>query len=410
MDLKINSKDVFLFYGFNVVIFNTIFRMSIFSALHVENILPNGYLYVINFVAFIAVLMLLYLCGPQKKDFLLFLMLAVIVLSSCNLGGMLLSISCILLPIFITLMTEKVDLEEVSQRFLGFFMPFTTCIFVMGLVDYAIGGRINNFLVEYMATESWGHMIINENLQNGYRFCSIIGSPLMNATFALVYLVFSDVSYSYKKKSETIRIARYLLAMLTIVITGSRTALLLGAAYILYMTLFIKGRRKEFFLLLILVFALINGDVFLSTVGRRLANNTLEEDWRYKLIVKTFSGEFGCVRFLGGGGFGSSRVVTGVLGGTINFELPILMYLFDYGVIATVIIYLFILVMPVYRFIKMKKTGNMVRYLVIFVMLNSYNGIAEAYDLFGMMVFICLVLLYGPSELKIEENVLNVYN
>ena len=41
MIIRIYSKNLFLFYGFNVVMFNTIFRMSIFSGLNIENILPN---------------------------------------------------------------------------------------------------------------------------------------------------------------------------------------------------------------------------------------------------------------------------------------------------------------------------------------------------------------------------------
>ena len=409
MKLKINSKNLFLFFGFNVVIFNTIFRMSIFSALNIANILPNGYLYIVNFATFIVAAFLIRFGAPNKYDLLLFLVLATLLVANNNLGGILLSFTCILVPIFISIMKGNVGLTDVGNRFLRFFMPFMTLIFAMGLVDYISGGNINIFLAEHMSTESWSHMIINENRQNGYRFCSIIGSPLMNATFALMYLVFSDIAYKQKKESKMMHIAKYLIAMLTIVITGSRTALLLGAAYILYITLFTKGRKKEFILLFILVFLVVNSDVFIMTVGRRLANNTLQDDWRYKLLVKTISGEFGSVPLLRGGGFGSSRSITGMLGGTINFEIPVLMYLFDYGIVATFIIYLFVFFIPIYKFIKMKKNRNMIRYLIIFVMLNSYNGIAEAYDLFGMMVFACLLLLYGPSE-SIKENANNVYN
>ena len=145
----------------------------------------------------------------------------------------------------------------------------------------------------------------------------------------------------------------------------------------------------------------VNTDLFQETVGARLKlgfNN--ENDARYMLWTMFTENKFGSLQLFSGGGYNYSRSLTGSLysyATSLNFEYPILMFAFDYGIVATILYYLIFLAAPCIKLLSEKKKFALFSYCIIFAFLQTCNISSQFYDFNLQLGFIILVLYSLPS-------------
>ncbi|KEZ48826.1 hypothetical protein [Metabacillus indicus] len=297
---------------------------------------------------------------------------------------------------------ESVDCKLVLTRFLKVFNVFITLILALGILDYFLGGVINTMLALRFSNPEWAKMITTENLTFGFRMVTIIGSPLMNAFFALTLIVLNNIYNVYISERKWLTLFFNIFGLVAIILTGSRTALLLGAIFV-FVSMFNSVRNIKKILIIaaaLTVFVLsVNSVFFQKTIGVRFSNDMLS-DGRFYLLQNVIEGSYGKIHVLSGGGYNYSRALTSTGSAMQNFELPLLMFLYDYGLSATLIFYLIFGVYPCVKMIKNRAYFALLGYIVLFLHLNSSNILAQKYDFCMMLSFIILVVINCKGGFK----------
>lgn len=304
--------------------------------------------------------------------------------------------------LFITFFSQlSFDPKIVLMNFVKIINIALTIVLTIGIIDYFLGGVFNTLLALKFSSPDWAQMIRSENLTFGFRMCTLIGSPLMNAFFALALIVVNNLYDRYIRRKK-VTYFYDVFGLVAIIMTGSRTAFLLGVLFVFLSLVSGVKSTKRIIILVIVAIAIIwfvNSNLFQNTIGIRFSRD-MRSDGRFTLLQDVLNDKYGRIKLFVGGGYNYSRKLTATGSAlTQNFELPVLMFLFDYGIISTLIYYSIYLIYPCYQIIKTKKYYIMFSYLTLFILLNSSNILAQKYD-FNMMIGFLLVVFVGLAKDK----------
>jgi hypothetical protein len=302
---------------------------------------------------------------------------------------------------------DNIDMLKLLKVFLIKFNYVVSFFFIVGIIDFFIGGIVNNLLKNYLYDESWTKMVTIENEAYGFRMFTVIGTPLMNAFYALVML---SLNVIYKKLTGSFvgnKNLIYGVAILAIFATGSRTALFFGVAIVVISELFTKLKLYKVIILLSVFLILINTSLFQETVGNRLSLGYMnDQDARYQLFQMFLNNDFGEIKFFSGGGYNFSRVLTSSIDddwSTLNFEYPVLMFLYDFGILATFLYYVIFLIRPIRLWIKQKQTYIVAMYCFLFAFLQTCNMAAQFYDFNLQLGFIIVVITQSINQVRTKR-------
>ena len=432
INVRINKSKLLLFYGLFTFITNSVFRMSVTS---VTGFRLPGHLGASNLPAIFCVCMMVILVffqlkiGGTGKPQIKILYLSAVILFSClvlisdrgdnslrywymtenrSLGYWVLA--CSLLPglLLMCFRYEEVQIETVFRYFLIVFNLVIEVIFIIGVADYYLGGTVNRFLADHLSDELWGEMIRTQNW-DGFRMCTILGAPLMNAYYALAYIGMNLMYENLFGKCLTIKWKMYILGMVAIVITGSRVALIIGVTMILGSEYYRKWGFLKVFAFICFLVVVINTEIFQETVGTRFKLGFMSQnEARYQLLLAFYGRRFEKIYFFSGGGYNFSREMVVYLfsqSATMNFEFPLMMFLYDYGILGTVCYYLLYFGFPVFELLKMKQFYLAFIYGLVFMFLNSFNMLAQFYDANLELSFLIVMMLescYMQKEKEID--------
>lgn len=397
-------EKLFLWYGISIFVLNTIFRKSISQL-----VFGTSNLFItINFLAII--LYYYFFCKINisiknqygKLSYGLIFIYSILVISSNFFGKHVehgnIVLLCTILPGLLMIRYERMNLN--FNRILFYFTKYINYAFVpifsLGILDYFLGGIFNLFIALKMSSPEWANMILGENISNGFRMATIIGSPLMNGYYAVFFFVLNSL---VNDRLNTNLLPKYFICIFTIVViflTGSRTSLVCVVAFMVIFELRGKMPLRRILLLLLLAYVLLNTELFQNTIGQRFEK---EGDVRFRLWENLMNGYYGSLQIFQGGGFGYSRFLTeGELSDTTNFEYPWLMFIFDYGFLATFLYYIVIYFMPVFYLLRKKEFILIVGYSAFFLVLQTCNLLASFYDFnlqLGFLAFLFIGLTHS---------------
>lgn len=415
--LKISREKCLLWFGISAFFIDSVMRSSFF---HVTGISLPSLLGSINLIAVCLTIILAYYSATYyttRRSIFLFtvtvLFVSLVFLSDFGAGRNTASgesywvLFFSLLPGMLINLNryETINVERLFFRFLRIYNALFLGMFALGFIDFLIGGRINRFIGTYLSPSVWGRLIEEQMSVYGYRLFTFVGSPLMNGFFALVLMVLNRVyAKTYGKAVLNIYVV-YGAAMVTIFLTGSRAAFVIGIVFIMVSELLEQMGIWRMCLVIAAFLFLINTPVFQDTIGARLGVAiTSASDARYRLVVNFLNHRYGSLRFFSGGGYNYSRFLTGtVMNGSQNFEFPFLMFAFDYGVAATILYYLFFGIYPVFTLISKNRFHMAFGYGMLFLYLQSFNGIAQYYD-FNLELGFLMVLLIETAAAGTETS------
>lgn len=401
--IKLNNETMLVGFGVAVFIFNSVFRSSVFTVLGIS---ATSLIFSVNLIALFcfAIIGVRYVSKPIPKKIstgilsvliIAYMILTLIANDTSKLGRYVI-IASILPGMFLLLPDyRKTDIKFVYKKILRIFNIVFGTLFVIGMFDYFMGGSINEFIATYLSDDNWALMIRSEMSTYGYRIVTILGSPLMNAFYALMLMVLNVCYEKMYEESVTNKYIIYILSVIAIFLSGSRAALLFGVLFILISELL---QKYGFVKILVVLFAfaiLINTPLFQETVGNRLNLGFMNQsDARYQMILQLQNKAFGSPRLFSGGGYGYSRKLTSSATSlTSNFEYPILMFLYDYGIVATVLYYAIFGVYPLIMFFKYQSKWLAFGYYILFGFMQTCNPIAQYYDFnleFGFLIVIMI--------------------
>ncbi|MBU3142589.1 hypothetical protein [Clostridium sp. CF012] len=320
-----------------------------------------------------------------------------------NVAYFALMLTSLILPLFLS--TIKLDEEtsfKVFDKFLYIYNVLCITLLLSGLIDYITHGQIQYILAKYLIKGEMADLILFERAGGTYRFYSFIGHPLTNANYFLCFFSLNNIcSKFYKSKMN-----KYLLVVITIlglILSGSKTAMLLGLFLILFCSEIKKYKWLYYLLFFVMAVILFNSSLFQENLMQRYLEGMKSGDistGRNLLLNKWLNSDTEMPNWIFGGGGGYSRVISKSLGYGINFEYPLLMLAYDYSIIGVVIIYFVILLNPIICFIKNKAYYILINFIVLSLYLNGNNGIANFSDSMAQLCFIILLFKNTANHKK----------
>lgn len=405
--LIINKRRALLLFGLSALLLNSVFRDSMY---HVSKISLPGYFGTLNWIAIAAASVVLFLLfySHNVHPIRVRTVTAVFLLALCilvyyanykhnnDLGQWVLFGSIVPGLLLYCFIYYDIDTRLMFEQFLKISNVVLMVLFTIGIIDYFIGGKVNNFLADVMSTDEWARMVRSENETFGFRMCTIVGSPLINAFYALLFVGLNSVYERIYDNQILNKWVVYLFGMLTIFLTGSRIALAVGIVMITFTEFTKRWGVVRLIVIVVALIVLINTPIFKNTIGLRLQMGFMNgADARYRLFTEFMNNRFGRPEWFTGGGYNHSRELTAMSianSQTLNFEYPFLMFFFDYGIVATAIYYILFFLIPEIELLIQKQYFSAFIYIVLFFFLQSFNMIAQFYDANLLLAFIIILL------------------
>lgn len=289
----------------------------------------------------------------------------------------------------------EVDFNPFLRIFIRGFNIICILAVALGLVDYFTEFGITNFFIDYRLFDNEVSSMIRSAQTLGiYRLYSFIGHPLVTAWYLLIFYTLNVLYNRYYKPL----LNDYFVIIVTftgLLLCGSRTALIAA----LLMLIFLNNSKNKF--------AFIS---FVTALGAGLFSTSLfKENLLQRFVLYYEAGDISQGRnqafyyvwhgyakmpaWFTGGGLDSSYQITTRWGFIKSFEYPIIMLAYDLGIVAVILIYAALLLIPVYIFIKNRSYRILAFFLLIFIYMNGFTALADYSDYMGQFCFITMILL-----------------
>ncbi len=374
LNKKIKIENILIFMFINIFIISQFVRKEILDIFHVD---LRYYL-----IPIICIFMVAFITKKVKGsyfyliNFIIILTIISKIYYNYSLYDLIRGIMIIMIPTFILCINLSYKFDYVYKKILKIFNIY---IYISVFLSF----------IEYM------YMIaLNGNFEQ--RVGGIIGHSLTAGVYYLVFLILNNIDYKYfNSKKDIYIIIDIILAIIGCLMSGGRVATILVILQsLIYVYTCIKNRVLKFIIFPIIGVFVVNSKIFYSLIWSRfIESSTLYGDFTNGrlLSLKALIENNIKPNFLLGFGNGYAIRTTWITLQTSGLENPIIMFIYDYGILTTLIIYLLILVFPVIYFIKAKNKFILIEYLILFISLHTFNGIAESTGLYFVLLFILFI-------------------
>lgn len=415
--IKFLNLDMFSKHDKKIYIsFVLIFVFSFIFSSEIRNgILRDGRFATLNYVCILSILYLLYKSVKSSDKYGLLLSavtMGYLVISSMfyqmRLSSIVVCIISFVIPlILLNLEINALLLKRIFQTLLIILSIIMIIITIIGIADYFTHYKVILVIRDFVS-ESMKRLIRLQAGSKEFRMYSFMGHPLFNTELYLMFYVLNILYNKFYKKSI---IPNYVVMIITIVgisLTASKT----GFALLALLLLTLNGKKinyKYYIGLIILVAICFHFGLFDNVINRFMQGDLTSSRSRMWEVVS--KNNMYPIKFFTGYGQGFTfiynRIVPDV---SAAFEYPVRMFSLELGIFTTILIYLNIFIYPMYKFIKRKQYSIIIGYLIVFLDINTYNGLSLAGDymlIFCIFTFILLNLsnvLYKKSIELVSAN------
>lgn len=263
-------------------------------------------------------------------------------------------------------------------------------ITIIGIFEMIFDININTYIGKFMSSRTQEQIIANSVTKSAKRLYSFMGHPLFNTELYLMFLIL-NMLYNKYLINKNLPIWIIIIATIGIAFTGSKTGFVLLCSSILVL---FKSNNKiiKYGLIIVGILAALTTGLF-NTLYYRFTTGSLTsgraEKWLEVQSMNLFP-----IKFFTGYGNGFTFTLNSYVGwASAAFEYPFRMFSLEMGIITTIMIYIFIMMIPTVTLIKRKQWYLIFSYLIVFVDINTFNGIALLGDKMMILnLFIFLVL------------------
>ena len=277
-------------------------------------------------------------------------------------------------------------------------------ITVLGLMEFILGLDISLYISKFMPDRTQ-ELILFQKQANVKRLYSFMGHPLFNTQLYLMFFVLNNIYNKYFEKILSDKIL-VIISVIGIAMTASKMGLILISSAILVITHNKSIIKKVVLISGILLIAMYTG-IFNNTIERFMEGSITTgraETWQAVLKSGLYP-----IKLLSGYGHEFTFTFNNYLPwASAAFEYPIRMFSLELGIVMAVLIYICIGVIPILILLKRNHVYLLISYMIIFIDVNSYNGLALASDyMFIFSIFIFIIL--NTSRLIKKQNLV-AYN
>ena len=366
----------------------------------------------INYIAITFLIYLVYINIKNiYKKYMIFLYFIIIyyiftlIFNNENLFNVLIVICVHLFPLILIGMSinDKIfkNIFYTVIKIINFIIILIT---VLGLMEFILGLDISLYISKFMPDRTQ-ELILFQKQANVKRLYSFMGHPLFNTQLYLMFFVLNNIYNKYFEKILSDKIL-VIISVIGIAMTASKMGLILISSAILVITHNKSIIKKVVLISGILLIAMYTG-IFNNTIERFMEGSITTgraETWQAVLKSGLYP-----IKLLSGYGHEFTFTFNNYLPwASAAFEYPIRMFSLELGIVMAVLIYICIGVIPILILLKRNHVYLLISYMIIFIDVNSYNGLALASDyMFIFSIFIFIIL--NTSRLIKKQNLV-AYN
>ncbi|MBT2646881.1 hypothetical protein J7E52_09125 [Bacillus sp. ISL-34] len=404
---RIQAQKVF----FVILVFYT-FCFSNIIRLILGDILKINLLYSI----ILPIIIILYIIFFQKKNyFILYIMFSICALQAISIIYYQIEISNIyrfVYGILSPLLLIGIRLERtdyVFRKFLNFYNWLIILNVIYGLIDYLSGKKLQLILGDFLYFTSFYDSIHGDYSIGVYRLFSLLGHPLTNMLLLLIFLCFNLANRHYLRiKTNVSIVVVYLITILGMILCNSKLGIAL-TCIILLSTLFIGKKKYRNFIYMFIPFILVlSNDALKQNVLQRFINASDQGDitnGRFSAINSLLENGVLPNMFIGRGIGSSDSILQSVSNNLSNIEIPLVMFMFDYGIFTTFLFYILIYFFPAFVLLKNRHLYLFFLFNMIFLFSNSYNGLAVSIGIAHIAFFSTMMILNLSIYLTIKRKI-----
>ena len=349
-------------------------------------ILPNK-MRSLNIFAYFAIFLILIKNFKNSNKYIIYILLittTIYIYSQLLNNISFLSIISFYLGIIYPLFLFSINLS--TNTFIKIFKSVIKIYNVFVIILLLFG--VINIITNNSVTEFWASIFNDAKFtawiySSSSRYFSFMGHPLYNSELFLIFFVLNNLNNIYFKKRLSF-LTINIISMIGIGITGSKTGLFLLIIGIFLLTFY---NKKVFLIQISLLIIGLLGGVFNVTLDRLKSGSLTTgrlEMWEKIQYAKIYP-----IKILTGYGSGFTFYYNSLIQyASAAFEYPIRMFSLEYGVIFCILIYSIIFIYPMVIILVNRHFLIAIGYILIFIDINTYNGIALAQD---QMFMYCLI-------------------
>ena len=279
------------------------------------------------------------------------------------------------------------------QRIYRVLQGIVLVILGVGVIDYVVGGVITATIGRILNAST-----ITYNATVRRRLASYLGHPLFNTE---VFIIYFGLSTAYRQYIDKGMKPWYVaVSLLGVLLTGSKTGLVL----VLVATLVLYVKNIRWLIAALVAIAVLYFLGFFDLVITRFTSETLtsnrNEKWNQIISVLTLDFNL----FSGHGPntvFGLNRLVSRA---SAAFEYPLRLFLYEYGVVFTLLIAVVLFVVPLVQLVRRRQFTMLVVVGMLMVDVNTYNGIGVYQDhLYCYCLALVLMMNLSRAAYAIER-------
>lgn len=290
--------------------------------------------------------------------------------------------------------------RELINKFIKIFNYIVIIYVLIGCMDYITHGfflKILNILLK----NSYYNKAIGYDLSVGiFRWFSLFGHPLTNSLYMIIFLGL-NITYRniYKEKYYNIYII-YAIALIGTILSNSKFGIIITIIILIVNIMNEKNKIIYITSLIIGGIITINTSYFERNVIIRFKSAILNGDitnGRMTVLSSLLNYNLYKINYFIGNGMSSSDVIVKLIfgsnSGLSNMEIPILMFLYEYGVLVTILMYLIMILYPIFILINARKIFAISIVAMIFLFINSFNGMATGTGILQVYIFTIMLIL-----------------
>lgn len=293
-------------------------------------------------------------------------------------------------------------------KLIKIFNIFIILITIFGILDFITRYKLN-YLIQSFIGENGIKDLMNTMISyGGYRLFTIWGHPLAMAQYYIIYFILNWHANKYGKIKNNMFLITCIY-MIGIVLTGSKMALIVSIIIIIIYSsrnnnVYLKLASICFILSISLI--LINTEFFHINIVQRIETAMQSGD-----ITNGRIGSIKSVKQVGiepkvfsGGGYNFSRKITDIAK-TNNFEVPLLMLWYDYGLFFTLWLFYITMGKIWIKLVVCKEYLSLGLITLFIIYINTYNGLVYGDNLMRAVLTITICNSFIQDTKKIVGEV-----
>lgn len=300
------------------------------------------------------------------------------------------------MPLYlVSLSLDRATFKKVFYNLVHIINSLIFLITIIAVIDLILSGSLMDKISTFMGSDFQNNYYIYK-MQSVTRMYSVIGSPLTNVEFYLIFYIFNELYAKYFNKIINRNVV-LIVTLFGIAFSASKTGFVLFLISILVINSQNKSKKRIFInlaFIIIFILTMFKLGIFDNTIERFISGSLTtgrSEAWE---IVQHYN--LYPIKFFYGYGLNSAFDINNIISyASAAFEYPFRMFSLQNGLLETIVIYLCIGGYPIIKLLRRKHILLLISYLVLFADVNTFNGLALLGDymlIFSLFVFIILNL------------------